>query len=204
MKQMKLGTRLLLFFLIVGIVPFTVISLVSLTMTENALHRQAFNQLKALKAVKKRQIEQYFSERQGDMGVLAETLATLRKEAFAKLQAIQEIKKAQLIDYMDELKSQLYVVKNDPSILNALVELSAAFNVEGKRIDTDLWEGVASAYDEWQKKSKRHRHRGFFTLQPVRGHTGLLHDDADGRRNGQCQWICRTSGFHRRHQPDHA
>ena len=79
------------------------------------------------------------------MGVLVETVATLRKEAFAKLQAIQEIKKVQLIDYMDELKSQLHIVKSDPSLLNALIELSAAFNLEGKRIDTDLWQGLASA-----------------------------------------------------------
>ena len=63
MNQMKLGTKLLLFFLIVGIMPFAVISVVSLTMSEKASHRQAFNQLDALKAVKKGQIEQYFSER---------------------------------------------------------------------------------------------------------------------------------------------
>ena len=46
----------------------------------------------------------------------------------------------------DELKSRLHIVQNDPSILNALVELIAAFNVEDKRIDTDLWQGVVSAY----------------------------------------------------------
>jgi len=96
LSNMKLGTKLLLAFLAVGIIPFAVIAISALTKSSNALSHQAFNQLEGVRGIKKGQIEQFFAEREGDMGVLMETVATLKEEAFYTLEAIQVNKKIAL------------------------------------------------------------------------------------------------------------
>lgn len=69
---MKLGTKLLVSFLAVGVIPFAIIALVALTNGSKSLSNQAFNQLYAIQNIKKGQIENYFKERLGDISVLSE------------------------------------------------------------------------------------------------------------------------------------
>ena len=92
MKKMSLNVKLMIFFLLVGIIPFAISSIVSLTKSSSALSDAAYGQLKGMRAVKKAQITQFFAERKGDMGVLMETVGTLRNEAFDKLEAIRDNK----------------------------------------------------------------------------------------------------------------
>jgi len=100
-SNMKLSTKLLIFFLIVGVIPFATIGIISLVKSSNALSDQAFNQLDGVREMKKGQIEKFFDERKGDMGVLTEIVGTLRREAFGKLKGIHEIKKHQIEDYFE-------------------------------------------------------------------------------------------------------
>ncbi len=112
MKTMKLSTKLLLAFLAVGVIPAAVIGLLSLSKSSAALQQQAYNQLIGMRDVKKAQIEQFFAERHGDMGVLTETVATLRTEAFAKLDAVQAIKKSQIEGYFSERLGDISVLSS--------------------------------------------------------------------------------------------
>ncbi|MDH5297921.1 MAG: cache domain-containing protein, partial [Desulfobulbaceae bacterium] len=80
-NKLKLGQKLLIAFLCVGVIPFAVVGLTSLIKASSALEASAFNQLKAVQAIKKTQIEQYFAERQGDMTVLTETVQGFLKQA---------------------------------------------------------------------------------------------------------------------------
>ena len=150
-KGMKLSTKLLVAFLAVGVIPFAVIGLTSLYKAGGALSSQSFGQLEAVRGIKKGQIEKFFEERRGDMGVLVETVSTLRREAFAKLEAVQEIKKAQLVDYIDVMKAQLRIFKDDPFVRNALIEFDAAFMADGNRTDTTAWKTVEQKYDARMK-----------------------------------------------------
>jgi methyl-accepting chemotaxis protein len=144
---MKLRTKLLVAFLCVGVIPFAVIGIISLVKSSSALSDQAYGQLEGMRGVKKAQIETFFAERQGDMGVLVETVGTLRQEAFTKLEAIQEIKKAQLTEYFETMKAQLRVLKDDNYVLQALMEFDRAFEDGGDRTDTAEWNSVAKRYD---------------------------------------------------------
>jgi methyl-accepting chemotaxis protein len=92
MKKMSLRVKLIIFFLLVGLIPFAAISMVSLYKSSNALSEAAYGQLRGMRAVKKAQITRFFDERKADMGVLIETVGTLRKEAFGKLDAIRHNK----------------------------------------------------------------------------------------------------------------
>ncbi len=90
---MKLRTKLLTAFLAVGIIPFTIVSILSLVKSSDALSRQAYDQLEGMRGVKKAQIEGFFSQRRGDMGVLLETVAALKEEAFNKLKSVETNKR---------------------------------------------------------------------------------------------------------------
>ena len=119
MKKMSLSARLMIFFMLVGIIPFAIGSIVSLTKSSNALSDAAYGQLKGMRAVKKAQITQFFNERKGDMGVLMETVGTLRKEAFDKLEAVQFSKKAAIEAYFSDIfmKMGVFAKSKDVSLL---------------------------------------------------------------------------------------
>ena len=102
LKKMSLGMKLLVTFLIAGLIPFAILGVVSLTKASDALSKQSFNQLEMARAIKKAQIEQFFTERQGDMQVLTDTVDTLQTEAFNKLAAVREIKKTQIEGFFSE------------------------------------------------------------------------------------------------------
>ncbi len=99
---MKLGTKLLVSFLAVGVIPFAVVGGISLYKSSNALSQSAFNQLHSMREVKKFQMEGFFKERRGDMGVLVETVGTLRREAMGKLAGIRDIKSYQILTYFGQ------------------------------------------------------------------------------------------------------
>jgi methyl-accepting chemotaxis protein len=146
-KNMKLGTKLLLAFLAIGIIPLAAVGLITLNKAGSALHQAAFNQLDAVRAIKTGQINKFFAERKGDMGVLMETVASLRQEAFNKLQTVQELKTASIERYFKDLRTQLRNLTDDPLILQALNEMSQAFEQSGNRTDTLQWQSAARRYD---------------------------------------------------------
>ena len=119
MKKMSLSARLMIFFLLVGTIPFAISSIVSLTKSSNALSDAAYGQLKGMRAVKKAQITQFFDERQGDMGVLMETVGTLRRESFDKLEAIQLSKKTAIETYFSDMfmKMGVFAKSKEVSLL---------------------------------------------------------------------------------------
>ncbi len=131
MKNISLSAKLIIFFMAVGIIPFAISNLISLPKASNALDKQAFNQLEGMREVKKSQIEQFFAEREGDMGVLVETVGTLRQEAINKLIAIREIKKAQIEGFFSERIGDARVLADNPFIGQAMRELNAALEAEG-------------------------------------------------------------------------
>ena len=131
MKQMSLSAKLIIFFLLVGLIPFGVIGVISYMKSSNALSEAAYGQLKGMRAVKKAQISQFFNERQGDLGVLMETVGTLRKEAFDKLTAIREIKKSQIQGFFEERMGDARVLADSPFTIEAFKTLDEAFDGGG-------------------------------------------------------------------------
>ena len=150
-KNMKLGTKLLTAFLAVGVVPFAVIGIISLINSDKALSDQAFGQLQAVRGIKTAQIERFFEERQGDMGVLAETVGALQNAAFHTLETAQALKKNQLETYFEDMASQLKILKDDPFVMKALIEFDRAFEKGGDKVLTPEWNAVADKCDSRMK-----------------------------------------------------
>ena len=151
MKRLSLGVKLIIFFLLVGLIPFVTSSIIALVKSSNALSDAAYGQLKEMRAVKKTQIQKFFDERKGDMSVLLETVNTLRREAFNKLKAVQMIKKKQIEDFFSASESQLHVIKDNPYIKELLTEFDNAFMAAGDSIDSDKWRALAKKHDSFFK-----------------------------------------------------
>lgn len=117
MKKMSLMLRMLIFFLAVGLIPFAISTFFSMSKSSSSIRELAFNQLQGMREIKKAQIEQFFSERKGDTGVLAETVGTLRRDAFSKLDAVQKIKKKQIEDYFNSALLQMSVFSSSRDVL---------------------------------------------------------------------------------------
>ena len=135
---MTLGTKLTASFLGCGLIPLAVMGYISYRtanegMTQisecgdSALNTAATNQLTALREVKKKQIETYFGERQGDMGVLVETVSSLRFEAMNRLTAIREIKKSAVERYFQSIEDQILTFSEDKMIVAAMRQLRENF-----------------------------------------------------------------------------
>ena len=147
MKQLRFKTKLLVLFLIVGLVPIILVTIISTSLARRSLLSASYNQLESVREIKKTNIEKYFNERSGDMSVLLETVSTLRLEAFSKLDSIQENKSTQLQDYFNSMEKQLDILKDDPYILNALLELDAAYEAGGNSVNSSRWRSLAAKYD---------------------------------------------------------
>ncbi|MBE0363243.1 methyl-accepting chemotaxis protein [Pseudoalteromonas ulvae UL12] len=70
---MRLKKKLLLSFLLLGMIPAAIIAVVSLVMASNALEQQAYNKLTSIKHIKKAQIEQYFVQAEADLNIVKNT-----------------------------------------------------------------------------------------------------------------------------------
>ena len=148
MKKMKLSTKLLISFLAVGVIPATIIGLLALNKASNALEKQSYNQLVSMRDVKKTQIEQFFNEREGDLGVLVENVATLRQNAFNKLGAVQQLKKSQIENYFSERFGDISVLSKNNFVKEALQNFEHAFKSENGTV-RKKWESVERTYDLW-------------------------------------------------------
>jgi methyl-accepting chemotaxis protein len=71
-RNMKLGTKLLVAFLAVGVIPFAVIGVMSLLKASSALEKQAFAQLESIRDVKKNQVARYLQTVKDQMATFSE------------------------------------------------------------------------------------------------------------------------------------
>jgi methyl-accepting chemotaxis protein len=145
-KTMKLGRKLLIAFLSVGIIPAALVGIAAVWEASSALEAQAFNQLEGMRGVKKGQIEQFFAERQGDMGVLVDIVDNVQENAFSKLEAVQQLKKKNIEDLFANIRSTVRVAKDDPYIGEAFKAINSAFRTSGGRVDSYEWKAAAEKY----------------------------------------------------------
>ena len=124
---MTLGGRLVTSFLGCGLIPLGIIAYVSYTTADSSmtslqdrgkagLEQTAYNQMTALRDVKKAQIEKYFAERRGDLSVLVRTVGTLRAEAFDKLTAIQAVRRRQMMQFFNERRGDIEVLARSDDV----------------------------------------------------------------------------------------
>jgi methyl-accepting chemotaxis protein len=96
LKDVKMKPKLILLFLLIGLVPLSVTSWLSNHLASKTIVEGSFRQMESLREIKKAQIEKYFVERQGDIVVLAEMVKTLKNSGvnLAKTDFFKKFKEA--------------------------------------------------------------------------------------------------------------
>jgi len=145
-KAMKLGKKLLIAFLLVGFIPATLVGIAAVWEASSALSVQAFNQLEGVRGIKKAQIEGFFHEREGDMGVLVDVVDNVQEAAFSKLEAIQQLKIKNLKELFGQIRSSIHIAKDDPYIGKAFKALNTAYINNGGRVNGREWKVAAGQY----------------------------------------------------------
>ena len=74
---MNLKHKLLITFLSIALIPTMTVAIIASYISSSALEKQAFSQLIAVRDIKKSQIEDYFSERKGDIEILSDTVGKM-------------------------------------------------------------------------------------------------------------------------------
>ena len=131
-KKMNLGTRLVLSFLVCGLVPMVIVAYISYetaqggmgTVTEQGgkdLEEKAFAQLTALRDVQRNQVEDYFAARKSDMDVLTELVKGQRAD---KLAGIAEYKMRFLQKWIRERMADVHTMPLMPTYVDAAMTLT--------------------------------------------------------------------------------
>tara|TARA_B100002003_G_scaffold47713_1_gene42990 strand:- start:46 stop:480 length:435 start_codon:yes stop_codon:yes gene_type:complete len=108
---MKIGmsTKVIVLFLIAGLVPLGIFGFVSQRTANKALKEQAFNQLISIRETKKEQVEEYFSNIEKQVKVYSKDGMIINameefKTAFNAFRQENEIDDVQLNEYRSELE----------------------------------------------------------------------------------------------------
>jgi methyl-accepting chemotaxis protein len=141
----SLKAKFILIFILMGVIPAIIISIISTISSSNDVTDKVYNQLTAINQIKKQAIINYFSEREGDIGVLVDIADTMQEQAFKKLMSINELKKVQINDYFDNNKNQLTILANDKFLHAALDKLTNDFTNKSK------WRSLLNQYDNEYK-----------------------------------------------------
>ena len=122
--QLKIGQKLVLCFLALGVLPALIIGMSSLREASNGLESLAFNSLEAVREIKKAQLEKYFDDRQNDMDVLVKVGGTLRQQALEKLTAVREVKKKAVENYFRVMKRQIQTFSENQMIKESMINFN--------------------------------------------------------------------------------
>ncbi|WP_200284569.1 methyl-accepting chemotaxis protein [Rhabdochromatium marinum] len=133
-RRLTLRYRLILSFLLVGILPATVVIVIATWNATRALEQGAFNRLEAIRGIKLAQVERYFDERKGDMGVLVDLIGTLRSEAFNRLTAAREVKGAAVERYLTDVLNQSRTFASDGMIVEAMQRFTTAYAAQDQAL----------------------------------------------------------------------
>jgi methyl-accepting chemotaxis protein len=141
--KLKMQSRLKfsLLFLVVGLLPMILVSLIATYSGSEDIKQKVYNQLTAINQIKKHAIKDYFKARRNDMLVLSDTADTLSIQAFSKLANTQDLKKAQIEDYLKGNQAQLHFLSSLQSVKESLLETSSAFD------QPIAWRALLDKYD---------------------------------------------------------
>ncbi|MCK5819855.1 MAG: methyl-accepting chemotaxis protein, partial [Psychromonas sp.] len=144
LKNVSMKVKLIGLMLFISFIPLLITAYFSAKSSSDALVKQSFNQLNAMQAVKHAQLERFFTEREGDLGVLIETTSALFSSQQAKFQAVQDLKISNVELLFENTKASIHIAKDDPYLGEAFNAMNAVFTGD---IKSEKWLNIVDEYD---------------------------------------------------------
>lgn len=104
--KLKMGPKLIGLFLLVGLIPLSIIGFWSIVESRDALIKKSFDKLEAIRDNKKHSIEAYYEQRKNDVSVLANTVATFKKLLSYEIDTVNRETKVLVEQYINGLGRQ--------------------------------------------------------------------------------------------------
>ncbi len=146
-KNLKMQPKLIGLMLIISLIPLSIVAYFSAQQASDALVQSSYNQLTAMREVKRSQLERFFAEREGDMHVLMETTGALLDAQKKKLGSIHELKTHNLQELFKTTVSGIHVSKDSPYVGTAFNNLNQAFKSSASGSNSQAWKSQAAKYD---------------------------------------------------------
>ena len=138
MRNLKLSTRLLLTFLLVGLAPFLTLGAISWTSSQSSLKAEAEARLSSLRDVKKGHVDDLMSRAYVDLSMLRESVAAYRSQAIDKLSSIRDSRANAFSEYVKSIHSQIRNLAVDGSTVQAMEAFKTEFQgLDATKLDDD-------------------------------------------------------------------
>lgn len=147
-KKMKLNAKLVMMFMLVGLIPFAVINIITVIQADNSLTQKAYDQLKGQREVKKNELERLLKDRQGHMAVLLDTVRSLKQEAKTKLMAVQSNKQVAVELLMGQWFKDIRSQQTQTAVVQGIEVFRTALQTGNK---TGLYDYHAVALNEFAR-----------------------------------------------------
>ena len=149
LNNIRIKPKLISLFLIVGLLPMILIAWFALNKAEKALENTSFNQLSAVRDIKKTQIADYFNSIENNIDTLDLTVKNIKQEALNKLESISTIKKSQLETYFKFREKDVTILSKNDLVIEAIEKFETAFMATNKSINGTEWQVVDEEYGNW-------------------------------------------------------
>jgi len=146
-RSLSLTKKLVITFLLIGLIPLAVVGYISTQKSVEALNEQITGQLASIRESKGSVIQNFFIDREGGMNTLSRTVNIMLESAYRKLEVVQQLKKVQIEGAFRAMSLQLKLLKEDPLLLGAIADFMVAFTAAGKEPYSEEWEEAAFNYD---------------------------------------------------------
>jgi len=124
---MKLSQKLIVAFLLVGLIPLMVSSITSLSRSSVELERQVFDKLEAVRTLKTDVIESYLDSSENNLNMLTETVAVWKNGELNKLTGLLDVKKNEVERYFKTIQGQVLTFSQNNMVVDAMAEFSSKF-----------------------------------------------------------------------------
>jgi len=148
LNNIRIKPKLISLFLLIGLLPLLSVGWYALQQSEEALLKTSFNQLSAVRDIKKSQIKAYFSTLEQNVIALDKTVSNVLGAVKNKMEAVSSIKKAQLEAYFGERYGDIKVLASNAQVVEALTDFT--HEVESNNgLKSKDWEALNQQYNDW-------------------------------------------------------
>jgi methyl-accepting chemotaxis protein len=148
LNDIKIKPKLISLFLLVGLLPVLIIGFYSQSLSEKALMQTSFNQLTAVRDIKKSQIKDYLSSLVNNIDSVESTVMNVIEAGNEKMDAISAIKKAQIESYFGERFGDIGVLATNNEVVQGLIGFTEVVE-NGEGMKSAAWEALNKQYNPW-------------------------------------------------------
>ncbi|KOR29937.1 hypothetical protein TI03_00955, partial [Achromatium sp. WMS1] len=151
LNNLSLRYKLLIIFLLVGLLPFSILGYMALQNAATALENQIISQLEALRGARQQQVVDSFKELKADMSSFTHILERIRDQAFNTIIASNSLKRAQIEEYfaqrfeiLKDISQNVRFTEGLPAFVNVFDRPGNINSIEYKKVLSEREGGIKS------------------------------------------------------------